>query len=283
MPYSMHGSSTDLHCLLLPVVAHTFLILSRTALVTTEMKRVLMPGGICAFTVWKRLPWLEILAKAIKTEYPARPMHFPCHDDALVSLTRSNPWHDPEWIKKKVTEAGFLRDEHCGNDDKKEGEEVKEDDAEEKEVEDWSQYEFQSGEVRPTSRRNSEEIKHTPVSPIGDKTGASMTSSLTPSSPSSPTCEMKGSIIIEEISSTHRYTKHEFMSNFGTSVLDHLLAAAWGKERLSRDETRRELREAVSRYLIKICPDQMDEIELELTALVVVIKKGEQVDTRSKM
>lgn len=247
------------------------------------MKRVLMPGGICAFTVWKHLPWLEVLAKAIKTEYPARPMNFPSHDDALMSLTGWNPWHDPEWIKKKVTEAGFLDVEHCGNGHKMAGEEVKEDNAEKKEVEDWSQYEYQSGEARSTSRRNSEEVKQTPRSPIGNKAGASSTSSSAPSSPSFPTSETKGSIIIEEITSTHRYTKHEFMSNFGTSVLDHLLAAAWGKERLSKDETRRDLREAVSRYLIKICPDQMDEIELELTALVVVVKKGEQVDTPSEM
>ena len=33
-----------------------------------EMYRVLAPGGICAFTTWKKLQWLDILAAAIKKE-----------------------------------------------------------------------------------------------------------------------------------------------------------------------------------------------------------------------
>lgn len=243
------------------------------------MKRILMPGGICAFTVWKHLPWLEILAKAIKEEYPKRPMPFPCHEDAILSLTRWNRWHDPEWIKKTIQEAGFTcipdnkEDENGTDDDEGRTQNVGMNDKDE----DWSQYEFNSGQSRSLSRKNSRTSSPTPSM----ETDSSATPTQSNPIPSSldPLETEESSILIEEVSSIHRYTKHEFMSNFGTSVLDHLISSSWGKQSISKEETRKELTEALLRYLIKLCPDQFDEIELEMKALVVIVRKVNKKDT----
>jgi hypothetical protein len=248
------------------------------------MKGILMPGGICAFTVWKHLPWLNILKQAIKEEYKLTPMPFPSHDDAILCLTRWNPWHDTEWIREKITAAGFLQtaqvedeadpvnemDEGTNNTDEKNG--------------NWIQYEYNSGETHPSSPKSSKASP--PISPSRSScTEASdNTSTITPlsindttTSTDPTTCGVQtGSITIEEVASVHQYTKHEFMSNFGTSVLYHILAATWGHGSVSKEETRKELREALMRYLIKLCPDQLDEIELELKALVVVVRKNDK-------
>lgn len=256
-----------------------------------------MPGGICAFTVWKHLPWIDILSKAIKEEYPIskRPMPFPSHEDALLSLTRWNPWHDTEWIRKKVEQAGFLgcpktQEKKPANSNEVDKDEKKNEKADIKEnkKEDWSMYEFQSGEGRPnSSRKSSKTITPRTASSVLSASPSSM-SDFSPSSSSSPTTSnaasaSTGSLVIEEMTSTHRYTKHEFMSNFGTSVLDHLICASWGKESISKEATRKELREALLRYLHRICPDQLDEIELDLKAIVVVIKKSEGSNVPSEM
>lgn len=248
------------------------------------MKRILVPGGICAFTVWKHLPWLDILAKAIKEEYPQRPMLFPCHEDAILSLTRWNPWHDPDWIKKMIMEAGFsstLEEKSYKGVKDVDEDENKDRDSDDKK-EDWSQYEYNSSESRSSSRKNSKTSSAPPVS--SPKTGSLAAPASTPTSPSSNSSKSEdSSITIEEVSSIHRYTKHEFMSNFGTSVLDHLISASWGKESITKEESRRNLKEAILRYLIRLCPDQFDEIELELKALVVVVRKSNKKDIPSQM
>lgn len=248
------------------------------------MKRILAPGGICAFTVWSHLPWLNILRQAIREEYKPKPMPFPLHDDAILCLTRWNPWHDEEWIRKKITEAGFL-DTTQVKDDAGLAEEVDENLGSTKNKnEDWSQYEYNSSESHPPSPQASKTFR--PVSPSRSSFTETSDNASTITSPvkmdSSASTKLvtpevqTGSIAIEEVASVHRYTKHEFMSNFGTSVLDHILTATWGRQSISREETRKELREALMRYLVKLCPDQLDEIELELKALVVVVRKSDK-------
>lgn len=285
-----------------------------------------MPGGICAFTVWKRLPWLDILADAINQEYKNRPMKFPSHEDALMSLTRWNPWHDIEWIRRKVKEVGFIEEEDGRSslssspssfvkheadeitqkeDESENGTQKTDEDIEEKK-DDWSMYEFESAQGRsvsvPSPRRTSRNDKSTSPRTASPSSGSFMpdSTSTSPACESSATLPLspppvpsnsrvsahdKGSLTIESTISTHRYTKHEFISNFGTSVLDHLLAASWGKERIftKNDSVRIELREALNRYLCRKYPEDWDEIEVEMEALVVIIKKGEKVDVPSEM
>lgn len=255
---------------------------------SSEMKRVLVPGGIWALTVWKHLPWLDILAKAITEEYPSRQMPFPCHEDALLSLTRWNPWHDIEWIKKTVEEAGFFDCQADGKTINSACGDSESDEATNDNKEDWSQYEYDSGESLSSSRRNSKSCTLSPSSFLnrGFPATPSLSSSLT-TVPHPASCSkaesQKGSLIIEEVASIHRYTKHEFMSNFGTSVLDHLISASWGKQTIEKEESRNALRQAVLRYLIKLYPDQSDEIELDLKALVVVVRKDAKRDIAAQM
>jgi hypothetical protein len=131
----------------------------------TEMERILAPGGICAFTIWKHLSWLDILQKAINSEFKdGRPTSFPSHEDAILSLTRWNPWHCEDYIRNVVKEAKFFPEA------KQEREAVKDQDQDEEGMhkpetgalkivtpgrEDWSQYEFHTDSPRSTSTSTS--------------------------------------------------------------------------------------------------------------------------------
>ena len=95
--------------------------------------------------------------------------------------------------------------------------------------------------------------------------------SVTPTSSLSP-CTAKASansVIIEEISSTHRYSKHEFMENFGSTVVYYILSHEWGKAKLNKPGVKEDIKAAIWKYLQDCYPNETDEIKIDLTALVV--------------
>lgn len=368
----------------------------------TEMNRVLVPGGVCGFTVWKRLSWLDILAQAIKSEYKAAPGPFPTHDEALLALSRWYPWHKEKFIKKMLKEANFPEfiekepkvSSKANNlvepvENRKRDminmleklEEVRKDvkmintNAEdwsafeffpegpsqgvktvkpiskanepgnpvqkafihkvlkeskllltkvdnrampviskdtavatgdqkvlkvctpqmaEADAEDWSAFEFISEE----RFRDAKNLKKIPkvhkakypalqdlfnniaqAEPIMNEDNQGPQTVIPPgeSHHQSSTPLLKKNIIIEEHTATHRYTKHEFMENFGTAALEHILKQTWGRKHFQSPEVKDNLRNTVWEYLVKCYPGETTEIELELTALVVVTRKATDV------
>lgn len=75
----------------------------------------------------------------------------------------------------------------------------------------------------------------------------------------------------------HRFTKEEFMDNFGGCVVAYLTKCAWGQK--AAEKYKEKISGALDKYL---SARGEDGLELELDALVVVAKKGDK-DTPSAM
>ena len=163
----------------------------------TGLYRGLKAGGICAFTVWKRLEWLDVLRQAITQHLPQAPA-YPDHDACLLQFSHNNVWHDSAWIERQLASAGF------------------------------------------------EDVQ------------------------------------IEMLPTKHRFTREEFMENFGGVVVEYLTRNAWGPEIAKKHAGA--AREAIWRFIddkAQLMPgdlvgDDTSEpiLELELDALIVIARKG---------
>jgi SAM-dependent methyltransferase len=148
------------------------------------LHRTLKPDGIFAFTVWHRLEWIDVLRTAIRSSISEAPA-FPDSDTCLLHFSNYHAWHDPSWVRIKLSEQGFT------------------------------------------------------------------------------------DVEIEVLPTRHRFTKEEFMENFGGCVVSYLTKCAWGIEAAEK------YKEKIAFALEKYLSDKGEgEIELELDALVVTAKKG---------
>lgn len=78
-------------------------------------------------------------------------------------------------------------------------------------------------------------------------------------------------IEIEELPTRHRFTKGEFMDNFGGCVVAFLTKCAWGQQ--AAEKYKQKVSVALDSYLAS---KGEDGFELELDALVVTAKKGSE-------
>ena len=156
------------------------------------LHRTLKPHGTFAFTVWHRLEWIDILRQAIKQEISEAPA-FPDSETCLFHFSSFNAWHDPDWVRSKLSEHDFT------------------------------------------------------------------------------------SVEVQVMPTKHRFTKEEFMDNFGGCVVAYLTKCAWGQK--SAEKYKEKISVALEKSL---SARGEDGLELELDALVVVTKKGDK-DTPSAM
>lgn len=70
----------------------------------SECKRMLKEGGICAFTTWKQLGWLEDVREAMQS-MPDIPTFPP--SDAVVRAFSKEPWEEVDFIREKMTSHSF--------------------------------------------------------------------------------------------------------------------------------------------------------------------------------
>lgn len=149
------------------------------------LHRGLKAGGVCAFTVWQRLSWIDVLRSAIRSihEAPA----FPDSQTCLLHFSNYHAWHDPAWIRGKLADHDFAE------------------------------------------------------------------------------------VQIEMLPTKHRFTKEEFMDNFGGCVVAYLTKCAWGQK--AAENYKDKVAYALENYLAE---KGVDGLELELDALVVTAKKGQR-------
>jgi hypothetical protein len=65
------------------------------------MNRILVPGGINAFSTWETVGWLAYVQQAFK-RIPGAPL-FPDQKDGFAQIQHGNRWEDREWIKQTVS------------------------------------------------------------------------------------------------------------------------------------------------------------------------------------
>lgn len=65
------------------------------------MHRILVPGGINAFSTWETVGWLEYVREALSRIEGAP--SFPNQAEGFPKLQHGNKWENKNWIKEKVS------------------------------------------------------------------------------------------------------------------------------------------------------------------------------------
>lgn len=71
-----------------------------------EYHRILQPGGVCGFTTWGSVPWLDDMKKAMRsvTGIPELPEHM----DVPNIFSSEKIWHDPAAVREFVARHDFV-------------------------------------------------------------------------------------------------------------------------------------------------------------------------------
>lgn len=65
------------------------------------MNRILVPGGINAFSTWETVGWIEHVREALGRIPGAPP--FPTQQEGFHKLQHGNKWENKEWIREKTS------------------------------------------------------------------------------------------------------------------------------------------------------------------------------------
>lgn len=65
------------------------------------MNRLLVPGGINAFSTWETVGWLDYVGEAL-SRIPGAPP-FPDQKEGFHKIQHGNKWEDKEWIREKAS------------------------------------------------------------------------------------------------------------------------------------------------------------------------------------
>lgn len=65
------------------------------------MNRILVPGGINAFSTWETVGWVEYVKDAL-ARIPGAPP-FPDQKEGFHKLQHGNKWEDKDWIREKAS------------------------------------------------------------------------------------------------------------------------------------------------------------------------------------
>lgn len=66
------------------------------------MNRLLIPGGINAFSTWEAVGWFAYVGEAL-ARIPGAPP-FPNNEEIFRIMQRGNRWDDKDWIREKALE-----------------------------------------------------------------------------------------------------------------------------------------------------------------------------------
>ena len=75
--------------------------------VPTELVRLVRNGGTLGVTSWAHLPWFPVLAEAYKRMSDGPPA--PVQGDVWSAVTNGLAWHDTEFVRSTLEEAGLER------------------------------------------------------------------------------------------------------------------------------------------------------------------------------
>lgn len=73
----------------------------KLSLVAIEMHRLLVPGGVNAFSTWETVGWLDYVREALSRIDGAPP--FPSQSEGFHKIQHGNKWEDKAWIKEKAS------------------------------------------------------------------------------------------------------------------------------------------------------------------------------------